>query len=104
MTAKKDVVAGGNDTPSEQVKAEMEARDDAAKAAEEQAKVDDAVDEAHNEKTAADEGAAAQGDNAALGVDGKTAVSFYNPAPKAVRNRDLTDETTGYSEKSDDKK
>jgi hypothetical protein len=103
-TKSNGTVAGGNDEASEQVKAEFAGREDEAKAAEAAAETDEKVQKAHDEGTAAEEGAAAQGEDVALGVDGKTAVTFYNPAPKAVRNRDLGDEATGYSEKSDDSK
>jgi hypothetical protein len=83
--ATKNNVAGGNDELSAQQEAQLAGAAEDAKAAEDQAATDKKVEEAHNDGTVADE-ALAQG--ALLGADGKTAVSFYNPAPKAVVNRD----------------
>lgn len=88
--------------PSSQVLAEMEATRARDEALEADAKTDDAVEKAHNESDAATEAAVAAGDGAAIGVDGKTAVTFYNPAPKAergeARNQRLADESKAQAE------
>ena len=100
-TKSNGTVAGGNDELTAQQDVALKGAAEDQKAAEEGAKTDEKLAKAHNDQTAGDE---ALVQDAAVGVDGKNAVSFYNPAPKAVRNRDMSKEVGGYTEAADDKK
>lgn len=82
--AKNDgTVAGGNADESAQVAAELEARDKAAEEAKDNP--DYEASEDTTTQTVAEEYLEENKDgNVQLGIDGKTPVSFYNPAPKAL--------------------
>jgi len=75
-------VAGSNDDTSAQVDAELKAREAEAKAAKDSDLYK--ADEKPSGKSVAEEFLEANPDTAQIGVDGKTPVTFFNPAPKAV--------------------
>lgn len=102
MTARK---SGASEEMSEQVKAELEGAETAAeeaKAADEAAKKADEA--AKGDKSVAEMAVEA---GAEVGEDGKTAVTFYNPAPKARRGAvEISDSETRRqaAKKADEKK
>ena len=55
----------------------------------------EAAEKAHNEGDAYDEAKALADGKIDLGVDGKNPVSFFNPHPRAVMNRDDEDHQRG---------
>ena len=93
--AKDNTVAGGNTETSAQVDAMLEAREKEAEAAKDNPIYE--ADEKPSGKSVAEEFAEANKDTVSLGADGKTPVSFYNPAAKAVSD------LSRWSTRTDDK-